>query len=345
MKRIFIALTFIIFLISNHNYADCSYEINIAKDEIKKENYSSAKNILEKSIDLADDTNPLAEIYFLIAQCAETSDEANKYYQKILALQENTYSDKARLSLAKNYFCKSNYSEAKEYLNQILQNPTSSFFEETLYWSGQTCFVMNDYINCIKYLKNYLKTGKDNTKIELAFLNIGTSYFKLNNYPAALNHFKNLNSFSKNKNFSSYILYMIGLCEEKLSQFNNAIVAYKKVINQYPYSNERFLAESQLVSLAEKGLYNPSVKMPEIKIDSDKKYIVQLAAFLNKEKAEKSKTEFREKGYDTFVYEKIVKGTRYFAVGLGPYRTETEAKYVRNKLKKNGISSFIYKRP
>jgi len=72
---------------------------------------------------------------------------------------------------------------------------------------------------------------------------------------------------------------------------------------------------------------------------------VQLAAFLNKEKAEKSKTEFREKGYDTFVYEKIVKGTRYFAVGLGPYRTETEAKYVRNKLKKNGISSFIYKRP
>lgn len=345
MKKLSILFACTVFLISNLSFADCHNEISKAKAEINKENYLSAKNILEKSIDLADDINLLAEIYSLLAHCAETSDEANKYYKKILALQENTYSDKARLSLAKNYFCKSNYSEARKYLNQIFQNPTSSFFEETLYWSGQTCFAMNNYDNCINYLKNYLKTGKDNTKIELAFLNIGTSYFKLNNYPAALNHFKNLNSSNKNKNFSPYILYMIGLCEEKLSQFSNAIVAYKKVINQYPYSNERFLAESQLVSLAEKGHYNSSVKMPEIKIDSDKKYIVQLAAFLNKEKAEKSKTEFREKGYDTFVYEKIVKGTRYFAVGLGPYRTETEAQYIQNKLKKNSISSFIYKKP
>ncbi|MCK4359536.1 MAG: tetratricopeptide repeat protein [Candidatus Cloacimonetes bacterium] len=347
MKKIFIVLMSIIFLISNHNYADCSYEINKAKIEIKKKNYTSAKNILEKSIDSADNTNSLAEIYFLIAQCAETSDEVNKYYKKILNLKENNYIYKAKLALAKNYFCSSDYSKSKKYLNQILKNPISQIADskEALYWSGQNCFALKDYNKCIDYLKEYLEMGNENTKIELALFNIGTSYFKLKNFSSALHHFQNLKNSNINKNFSSNLLYMMGLSHEKLSQFDKAIVSYKEVINQYPYSDERFLAESQLVNLAEKGIYTSSINMPEINTDFDKKYIVQLSAFLDKEKAEKSKAEFRQKGYDIFIYEKIVKGKNYFAVGLGPYKTKTEAQYIQNKLKKNSISSFIYKKP
>lgn len=338
---------FIIFLISNHNYADCSYEINKAKKEIKKENYTSAKNILEKSIDSADDTNSLAEIYFLIAQCSETSDEANKYLKKILNLNENTYIDKAKLALAKNYFCNSSYSKAKKYLNQILQNTISQGvdFEEALYWSGQNYFALKDYNKCINYLKEYLETGDENTKIELSLFNVGTSYFKLKNYSSALHHFQNLKNSKINENFASYLSYMIGLCHEKLSQFDKAILSYKEVINQYPYSDERFLAESQLVHLAEKGIYSSSINMPEINTYFNKKYIIQLAAFVNNKQAEKSKAEFKQKGYDTFIYEKIVKGKNYFAVGLGPYKTKTEAQYIQNKLKKNSISSFIYEMP
>ena len=347
MKRIFIILMFIIFLISNYNYADCYSDINKAKDEIKKENYSAAKNILEKTIGSADDTNSLAEIYFLIAECSETSEEANKYLKKILNLNENNYFDKSRLALAKNYFCNLDYSKSEKYLNQILQNPISQGvnFEDAQYWSGQICFAKKDYNKCIKSLKKYLETCKDNTKEELALLNIGTSYFELKNFSSALHHFQNSNNSKINRNFESYLSYMMGLCYEKLSQFDKAILSYKEVINQYPYSEERYLAESQIVSLAEKGIKSSSINMPEINIDFNKKYIVQLAAFLNMEQAEISKAEFLQKDYDTFIFEKIVKGKNYFAVGLGPYKKKTEALYIQNKLKKSSISSFIYEKP
>ena len=341
--------------VSNILAGSFSYEIDKAINEIKNENYLTAETILKKLVGQIpfreysltgqiEEKNCLAEVYFLLAQCAETSLDAKLSYKKILNLPENNYTDKAKLALAKSCYCNLNHKGAELYLNEILQLPSSSGFEDAVYWAAQNYFSMKDYANSISYFNKYLTIGKDQTSLELSMLNLGTAYFKMNNFLAALTQYQTLKNSGKDKNFSAFLLYMMGLSHEKLSQYQEAITCYKQVINQYPYSQQRFLAETQFLGLAEKGYYSSSLKMPKINTDFEKKYIVQLSAFLQKERAEISQEGFRKKGYDAFIYEKQVNSKNYFAVGLGPYKTEAEARYIQKKLKKNSISSFIYKK-
>jgi tetratricopeptide (TPR) repeat protein len=334
----------LLLLVSNLLAESLSYEIDKAKNEIKNENYQAAETILKKLVPQIEDKSCLPEVYFLLSQCVETSKQADFFCEKILALSENSYSDKARLALAKNCYCNFDHTKAELYLNEILQHPSGSCFKDAVYWTAQNYFSVKDYTNSVNYFERYLAIGNDPTQLELSMLNLGTAHFKMDNFSAALKQYQNLKNSGKNTNFSPFLLYMMGLSYEKLSQYEEAITRYKRVINQYPYSEQRALAESLLVRLAERGLYSPSLKMPEVNTDFEKKYIVQLAAFLQKERAETSYEEFRKKGYDAFVYEKQVKGKHYFAVGLGPYKTEAEAKYIQKKLKKKGISSYIYKK-
>ncbi|MBC8525710.1 MAG: tetratricopeptide repeat protein [Candidatus Cloacimonetes bacterium] len=345
LKKTLLFLSFFLLTISYLISSSITYEINKAKKEIKNNNYQTAETILKELIPKTDDKKYLAEVYLLLTQCAEISEEAIIYYKKIINLSDNYLIEKAKFELAQIYFCNKEYNNAEDLFAQILQQTSSQYLKESLYWIAQTCFCKKDYLNSIDYFNRYIALGNDEVKLELSMLNIGTAYFNMNIHSSAIEEYENLEESHLNKNFTPFLLYKLGVSYENLSKYTEAIDCYKEVINQYPYSQQRLLAESKIVNLVEKGFYTSSLKMPEINSYMNKKYIVQLAAFLNKEQAGKSKAEFLQKGYDTFIYEKVVKGKNYFAVGLGPYKTKTEAQYIQNKLKKNSISSFIYKKP
>lgn len=316
-----------------------------AKEEINNGNIDVAQNILNQIVKSEQDPEIKAEAYFLLAEYANTMQEANKNYEKIIQLPSNSYTDKAKLAYAKNAYCSENYKTARKNLIEIMQQTSSPYFTEAVYWTGLTYLSENDYQNSITYLKSYLTFGKDPIKREISVLNIGTAYFHLGEYDNALNEYLKLIKSSNSQNFSPELLFKMGLCYEQCNQYEKSAECYREVINQYPYSSQRLVAEDHLSNLTGLGLYSPSIQKPKIRENNDKKYIVQLAAFQERKKAESALKEFQNKGFNPFIYEKIVNNQKYFAVGLGPFTTEDEAKYLQRKLNQQAISSFIYKRP
>jgi tetratricopeptide (TPR) repeat protein len=316
-----------------------------AKEEIENGNIDEAKNILHQVI--ASEKNPetKAEAYFLLAEYAETLEEANKNYEKILQLPPNSYTDKAKLAYAKNAYCEKDYKTARKNLIEIMQQTSSPYFAEAVYWTGLTHLAEKNYENSLTYLKNYLIFGRDPVKREIAVLNLANAYFNLGKYEDAINEYQRQLNSNESQNFTPELLYKMGLCYEQTTQYEKAAECYRQVINQYPYSSQRFLAETQLSNLTELGLYSPPLERPQIRRNDNKKYIVQLAAFQEKESAESALKEFQKKGLNPFIYEKFVNNEKYFAVGLGPFATENEAKYLQRKLSEQAISSFIYKKP
>jgi len=315
-----------------------------AKEEISNGNINEAKNILKQIVANEKDPEIKAEAYLLLAEYSTTLQEANQNYEKIIQLPPNSYTDKAKLAYAKNAYCREDYKTAKKNLIEIMQHTSSPYFAEAVYWTGLTYFAENNYENSINYLKSYLTFGEDPVKREIATLNLATAYFHLGKYEDALKQCHSLLQSDESQNFAPELIYKMGLCYEQTAQYEKAAEYYRQVINQYPYSSQRFLAETQLSNLTNLGLYSPSLPKPQIRKNDDKKYIVQLAAFQEKQQAESALKEFQDKGLNPFIYEKIVNNKKYFAVGLGPFRTEEEAKYLQQGWNQQSMSSVIYKR-
>ena len=346
MNKFFTIFVFQFFIISNVFAGNSISKIEKAENEIENGNYSSAEKLLTELVVYADNNEVLANSYFLLSQITETLAEANQYLEKIVDLKNNEFTTIANFHLAKNYYCESKYEKAEKYFTKFLKYPKEEFVEDAIFWNAQNYFCLKNYSMSQKYFQKYLEIGNENSKIEIAKLSIGTAYFRMKNFSAALKILTDLKNSDSEKNFLPKLLLTIGFCHENLSQFEKSIEFYKKVINQFPYSEERYLAETRLVSLAEKGIYKSSLKIPATEVDAEKKYIIQLAAFQEKTKATSSQKKYKTDGYDAFIYEKFVNNKIYFAVGIGPFKTFSEAKNIQNTLDENSKkSSFIYEKP
>ncbi|HEX38178.1 MAG TPA: outer membrane protein assembly factor BamD [Candidatus Cloacimonetes bacterium] len=314
---------------------------------IDDENFAEATILLKEHLNSCTDPKIQAEIYYLLGQCADNANDAVHNYKKVLNIPDNNYYDRALIHLAKIAMTHQDWLKAKEYSDKLLSKTFSLYYSDALFINAQAHFCNNEYFPSITAFKEFINISLDSSRRELAYLNCGTAYYELQQYSKAIDQLKQLQTDNPTTNFMPYVLYMLGLCYEKKEDYKEAINYYKKLTNDYPYSQYTPLAEQQIVSLIELGYYSSSLTtLPQIEELLNKKFIVQLAAFDSSTQAYKSKDEFEGLGISgVFIFTKSVNGKIYYALGLGPYSTEDEAQFKKLKLKDQGISSFIYKKP
>lgn len=155
-----------------------------------------------------------------------------KYFD--LSKKYNLDSDifiKSSLNKSEALFIRNLYKESvNELLNILNFNMIAELKMKLFLQLGYSYFNLNDYSNASKYLKNYfdLKENKFTPKDIDPLLRLADSYYASKNFNRSINYYKKaLLNSDINKN---YITYQIGLCYYGLDDFTNSIEYMDKVV-------------------------------------------------------------------------------------------------------------------
>ena len=353
IKRISILYCLIIFFYSLTIAQKKEPIIFTIKQLIQNNKIKEAKKKLLRLEKITKDKNRLAEVYILLGDIESDYLKAKKYYQKVIKLQPSNseFLDRANLNTGKLYFLHSDYDKASVYFSNALAKEEHKSNPDALYWLAETYYMQRKYHKAIKYFTLYVEVGKDTVKLEMSILGICNSYYSLERYNLASANFKELIASGFNNNFRDLSLYGLGNCYEKLEKYSLAVDYYKRVIKEYPFSNIRYKAEDRLLAIynKDKELVDYKEILADISYDFDdystKKdvYSIQLAAFIKIENAQQCKKKFEAKGWNPYIFHKVVKNKKYYAVALGPYSTKEEADISIKKLKKQSIDYMLIK--
>ncbi|MEC7245256.1 MAG: tetratricopeptide repeat protein, partial [Bacteroidota bacterium] len=155
-----------------------------------------------------------------------------KYFD--LSKKYNLDSDiyiKSSLNKSEALFIGNLYKEAvNELLGIINLNMNVELREKIFLQLGYSYFNLNEYLNASKYLKNYLdsKNNKFSSKDIDPILRLADSYYASKNFNSSIKYYNTaLQNSDINRN---YIIYQIGLCYFGLDDFTKSIEYMDKVI-------------------------------------------------------------------------------------------------------------------
>ncbi|GIR26973.1 MAG: hypothetical protein CM15mP41_1590 [Flammeovirgaceae bacterium] len=138
---------------------------------------------------------------------------------------------KSSLNKSEALFIGNLYKEAvNELLGIINLNMNVELREKIFLQLGYSYFNLNEYLNASKYLKNYLdlKDNKLSSKDIDPILRLADSYYASKNFNSSIKYYNTaLQNSDINRN---YIIYQIGLCYYGLDDFTKSIEYMDKVI-------------------------------------------------------------------------------------------------------------------
>ena len=138
---------------------------------------------------------------------------------------------KSSLNKSEALFIGNLYKEAvNELLGIINLNMNVELREKIFLQLGYSYFNLNEYLNASKYLKNYLdsKDNKFSSKDIDPILRLADSYYASKNFNSSIKYYNTaLQNSDINRN---YIIYQIGLCYFGLDDFTKSIEYMDKVI-------------------------------------------------------------------------------------------------------------------
>jgi len=268
---------------------------------------------------------------------------------------DSFYGQLSLLELAKINLLERKYENAIFLLKKI----TNPEIEEKEYWLAKAYLKAEDYNKAIISAQNFISDfGNDSEKIaqiETAYFIIIESYFQQNLFKRALNNLEFLRTSKFIHNNIPLMHYKIGLCNEKLKKYENALLSYKKLKMDFPYHQYNYLAEDRIFNLQNGDKIDIDFK----KINSyrkqetetrnsqnsaDFKLYLQVGAFSSEKNAKKLGEKIKKLGYKYILFTKKVNNKTLTVVAVGDFKNDKELGKAAVNLEKNGISSFILKR-
>ncbi len=169
------------------NYAKLSYEIG--------NSYKSTPQVLLAFIEKYPKNENVPALKELLIDSYITS----KNYKEAMNLLENNLNFKDKAAYQKVAFFygielynESNYSEAINYFNKSLKEPSDSkFTARATYWKAESNFQLNNFDVSLAGYQSYLQNSSAKSTPEYANskYNLGYNYFKLKNYTQAIENF------------------------------------------------------------------------------------------------------------------------------------------------------------
>ena len=265
------------------------------------------------------------------------------------------YGQLSLLELAKINLLERKYENAIFLLKKI----SDTRIDEKEYWLAKAYLKAEDYNKAIISAQNFISDfGNDSEKtaqIETAYFIIIESYFQQNLFKRALSNLEFLRTSKFIYNNIPLLHYKIGLCNEKLKKYENALLSYKKLKMDFPYHQYNYLAEDRIFNLQNGDKIDIDFK----KINSyrkqetetrnsqnsaDFKLYLQVGAFSSEKNAKKLGERIKKLGYKYILFTKKVNNKTLTVVAVGDFKNDKELGKAAVNLEKNGISSFVLKR-
>ncbi|MBJ6369303.1 tetratricopeptide repeat protein [Snuella sedimenti] len=211
------------------NYAKISYEIGNP--------YQSAPQVLAEYLDRYPNTGHKEEIETLLIDSYITS----KNYKEALKLLEGKRSFENKIAYQKVAFYRGielynegKYLEAASLFDQSLSEPRDDMYTaRATFWKAEADYNLTNYDDALVGFKQFQQQSKASVtpEIENIDYNLAYTYFKLKNYPQAINYFNRFIEHKENDNVRMNDAYLrLGDACFVSSDYNNAIQAYNNAI-------------------------------------------------------------------------------------------------------------------
>ena len=265
---------------------------------------------------------------------------------------DSVFGQKSLLELAKLNFFKREYNNAVSLLKKIHHKEIL----DKQYWLAKSYLKMEKYHLSIISSQIFIAESEDNEEIENAYFLIAGAYLQQKMYKRAFNTLESLRTSKYIKNNIPLLHYKMGICKEEQGKFEQALMFYKKLKQDFPYHQCCYLAEDRIynlkksdkleIDLSEINTFRKEEPKKETKAATGKdlKIYLQVGAFGSEERAEKLGKKVKVIGYKYIVFSKIKNNSKLYVVAAGPFDEKNNLKKVMQKLKKNDIDSYVIKR-
>ncbi len=176
--------------ISKYNYAKLSYELGYQDEALNSlqsflteyPNSTYTKEAKELLVSVLANTSNYADALNLLQTVDKPSENAKKLYPRILFGRATEYINDGRLT------------EADALLDKALKDPANAAILPYInFWKGEIAYRNNKIDDAIRYYNNYVTAGSPSSgeaNATNAKYNLGYSYLRKENYPAALSFFE-----------------------------------------------------------------------------------------------------------------------------------------------------------
>ena len=274
-------------------------------------------------------------------------------YEKVYDEDSDSfYGQKSLLELAKYNFFKRDYENAISFLKKIHNQKIS----DKQYWLAKSYLKLGKYQLSIISSQVFIAESEDNVEIENAYFLIAEAYLQQKMYKRAFNTLESLRTSKYINNNIPLLHYKMGICKEQQGKFEQALMFYKKLKQDFPYHQYCYLAEDRIynlkkddkleIDLTEINTFRKEEPIEESKAATgeDLKIYLQVGAFGSEDRAEKLGKKVKVIGYKYIVFSKIKNNSKLYIVAAGPFDENDNLKKVMQKLKKNDIESYVIKR-
>jgi len=274
-------------------------------------------------------------------------------YKNIYEESNNSfYGQSSLLELAKLDFFKREYTSAISFLKKIHDQKIL----DKQYWLAKSYLKLGKYQLSIISSQIFIAESEDSEKIEIAYFLIAEAYIQQKMYKRAFNTLESLRTSKYIKNNIPLLHYKMGICKEKQGKFEQSLMFYKKLKQDFPYHQYCYLAEDRIynlgkdekveIDLSQINTFRQEEPVEESKAATgeDLKIYLQIGAFGSEDRAEKLGKKVKVIGYDYIVFSKIKSNSKLFIVAAGPFDENDDLKKAIQKLKQNDLDSYVIKR-
>ncbi len=266
--------------------------------------------------------------------------------------QDSLFGQLSLLELAKYSFFKRDYENAVSFLKKIYNQKIS----DKQYWLAKSYLKLGKYQLSIISSQVFIAESEDNVEIENAYFLIAEAYLQQKMYKRAFNTLESLRTSKYINNNIPLLHYKMGICKEQQGKFEQALMFYKKLKQDFPYHQYCYLAEDRIynlkkddkleIDLTEINTFRKEEPIEESKVATgeDLKIYLQVGAFGSEDRAEKLGKKIKVIGYEYIVFSKIRNNSKLYIVAAGPFDENDNLKKAIQKLKKNDIDSYVIKR-
>ena len=135
------------------------------------------------------------------------------------------------------------YNDAIKKANVVvLYHPDSKYIDDALWMIGKAHYNMNEFISCDKNLKELAVKYPDSKYADDAYFYIGMSQFWLDKYDLALDAFTHLKDLKKSS-YKDDALFAIAYMDYLDGNFSSAMAGFEDLIKEYPHSDSSATAQ------------------------------------------------------------------------------------------------------
>lgn len=174
-----------------------------------------------------------------------------KIYMLLLLIfsQFSLFADEAAITLfdkGKTYYSNGKYLEALYFFNELIEEESSDFTADAYFWLAKSYLAAGEIENAEVTLEYFLLNYTRNSHYNEGFYYKGRIFYMQKKYDKSLELFNRFIRSDPFSPFTSNAYYWIGDCLYKTGHFNEALVVFKKVVDDYPAGFKKEAAQYKI---------------------------------------------------------------------------------------------------